>query len=203
MRFTPRDDSFFDLLTGAADNLVVAAGYLSEFVVDIDRRNKLAELLADCEHAGDEATGAIITRLNTSFITPFDHADIYTLAVSLDDVADLMDAASDHVVLYGLAELPAAVHQQVAFLSEMASLTADAMPRLRKVTALKPYWSRVKELESEADRVHRRTLASLFSGEYEALEVMKLKEVVDDLEDAINAFERVGKTVESIAVKES
>lgn len=203
MRLTPRDDSFFDLLAASADNLVVAAGLLTRFVVELDNRQELAEALADAEHVGDEATGAIVTRLNTSFITPFDQEDIYALAVSLDDVADLMDAASDHVVLYGVGELPSAAHQQVACLAEMAALTAEAMPRLRKVAALKPYWTRMKELESEADRVHRRILATLFSGEYEALEVMKLKEVVDDLEDAVNAFERVAKTVEAIAVKES
>ncbi len=203
VRLTPRDDSFFVLLTSAATNIVEASNRLNEFMDDIDRRPDLAKELSVLEHAGDKVTKEIVTKLNTSFVTPFDQEDIYALAVSLDDVVDLMDAASDHVVLYGLGELPPAIHQQVECLAEMASLTASAMPNLRKVSGLEPYWSRVKELESHADRVHRRLLALLFSGEYEALEVMKLKEVVDDLEDACNAFERIAKTVEAIAVKES
>lgn len=191
------------MLAAAAANLVEGAAVLQEFVFDLDRRHDLAERLTDLEHVGDEITRTIVKRLNTSFVTPFDHEDIYSLAMSLDDVADLMDAGSDHVVLYELGELPKGVLKQVRCLVEMADLTNDAMGELRKVGGLSDYWTRVKEIESEADRVHRRLLAKLFSGEYKALEVMKLKEVVDDLEDAINAFEKVAKTVEEIAVKES
>lgn len=203
MRLSPRDDSFFEMFTASASNLADAATVLSEFVDNTDRRQELAEKLTDLEHVGDDITSAIVKRLNTSFVTPFDHEDIYTLAVSLDDVADLIDAGSDHVVLYELGELPKGIHKQVAIIAELAELTNEAMPRLRKVSELSDYWTKAKSIESDADRIHRRLLAKLFSGQYKALEVMKLKEVVDDLEDAINAFERVAKTVEAIAVKES
>ncbi len=191
------------MLAAAASNLVDAATLLSKFVDDVEQRKPLAKQLSDLEHVGDELTSKIILRLNTSFVTPFDHEDIYTLAMSLDDVADLIDAGSDHVVLYGLGKLPDGIHAQVDVLVELAIMTADAMGRLRKVGELSEYWTKAKKLESEADRVHRRLLADLFSGRYEALEVMKLKEVIDDLDDAVNAFEKVAKTVESIAVKES
>ena len=203
MRLSPRDDSFFEMFTASASNLAEAAEVLSEFVDNIDRRQELAEKLTDLEHVGDDITSSIVKRLNTSFVTPFDHEDIYSLAVSLDDVADLIDAGSDHVVLYELGELPKGIHKQVAIIAELAELTNEAMPRLRKVSELSDYWTKAKSIESDADRIHRRLLAKLFSGQYKALEVMKLKEVVDDLEDAINAFERVAKTVEAIAVKES
>ena len=191
------------MLSEAATNLVDASAIMNEFIDNIDQRHQLAEKLTDLEHVGDQITSKIVKRLNTSFVTPFDHEDIYTLAMSLDDVADLIDAGSDHVVLYELEELPKGVHKQVDCLVELAKLTAEAMPRLRKVSELSDYWTKAKQIESDADRVHRRLLAKLFSGEYKALEVMKLKEVVDDLEDAINAFEKVAKTVEAIAVKES
>ena len=203
MRFSPRDDSFFDMFNSAAANLADASKLLSEFVVDIEHRQELAEKLSDLEHVGDTITSAIVKRLNTSFVTPFDHEDIYSLAVNLDDVADLIDAGSDHVVLYELGELPKGIHKQVAIIAELAELTNEAIPRLRKVSELSDYWTKAKSIESDADRIHRRLLAKLFSGQYKALEVMKLKEVVDDLEDAINAFERVAKTIEAIAVKES
>lgn len=203
MRLSPRDDSFFEMFTASASNLADAAKVLTEFVDNIDRRQELAEKLTDLEHVGDDITSKIVKRLNTSFVTPFDHEDIYSLAVSLDDVADLIDAGSDHVVLYELGELPKGIHKQVAIIAELAEMTNEAMPRLRKVSELSDYWTKAKSIESDADRIHRRLLAKLFSGQYKALEVMKLKEVVDDLEDAINAFERVAKTVEAIAVKES
>lgn len=203
MRFTPRDDKFFEMFSAAAANLVEATELFSTLVDDIPRRKELAQKLTDCEHAGDDFTSAIIKRLNTSFVTPFDREDIYSLAVSLDDVADLIDAGSDHIVLYDLGLLPDGVHKQVSVLSELATLTHDAMLGLKKVADLEEFWTRTKKIESDADRIHRRLLAELFSGQYEALEVMKLKEVVDDLEDAVNAFERIAKTVEAIAVKES
>lgn len=200
---TPRDESFFDLLTAAADNLVAGAEALTEFVHANGGRDDLAERLKALEHAGDEHTTRLVHKLNASFITPFDHEDIYQLAVSLDDVMDFMEAAADHVVLYQLGQLPEGIGQQVELITQAARLTADAMPKLRKVRDLEPYWNEIDRIESQADRVHRRLLAMLFGGDFKALQVMKLKEVVDELEDASNAFERVAKTVQALAVKES
>jgi predicted phosphate transport protein (TIGR00153 family) len=202
-RLTPRDESFFDLLAASATNLVAGAEALTEFVTSIDDREGHAEKLKALEHAGDEHTTRLVHKLNASFITPFDHEDIYRLAVSLDDVMDFMEAAADHVVLYRLGKLPDGIGQQVDLISQAARLTAEAMPDLRKVRDLEPYWNEIDRIESQADRVHRRLLATLFSGEFKALEVLKLKEVVDELEDASNAFERVSKTVQALAVKES
>jgi predicted phosphate transport protein (TIGR00153 family) len=203
VRLSPRDDAFFEFFTKAAANLDTAAQLLRVFVHDIERRPELAKAINDCEHVGDSITHEITTRLNTSFMTPFDHEDIYSLAVSLDDVADLVDAGSDHVVLYELGELPKGIRKQVEIIAELAALTAEAMPGLRKVASMADYWEAVKHKESDADHIHRRMLAKLFSGKYKALEVLKLKEVTDDLEDAINAFERIAKTIEAIAIKES
>lgn len=200
---TPRDESFFDLLAAAADNLVAGAEALTKFINANGGRDDLAERLKALEHAGDEHTSRLVHKLNASFITPFDHEDIYQLAVSLDDVMDFMEAAADHVVLYRLGQLPEGIGQQVELIAQAARLTADAMPKLRKVRDLEPYWNEIDRIESQADRVHRRLLAMLFSGDFKALQVMKLKEVVDELEDASNAFERVAKTVQALAVKES
>ena len=77
------------------------------------------------------------------------------------------------------------------------------MPRLRGLTDLEEYWIETNRLENEADQIHRKLVARLFSGEYDALTVLKLKEVVDELERAADAFEHVADTVETIAVKES
>jgi uncharacterized protein len=142
-------------------------------------------------------------RLNESFITPFDREDIYRLASTLDDVMDFMEAAADLVVLYKLKELPHDIVRQVSVLERAAELTAEAMPRLRGMRDLSEYWIEINRLENEGDRVYRSLLAQLFSGEYDALTVMKLKEVIDQLEGAADAFEHVANTVETIAVKES
>ena len=88
-------------------------------------------------------------------------------------------------------------------LERAAELTAEAMPRLRTMKDLSEYWIELNRLENQADQVYRRLLAQLFSGEYDAMTVLKLKEVVDQLEEAADAFEHVANTVETIAVKES
>jgi len=116
---------------------------------------------------------------------------------------DYMEEAADLIVLYKIKELPKDVVRQVEVLERAAELTAEAMPRLRSMKDLSEFWIELNRLENQADQVYRRLLARLFNGEYDALTVMKLKEVVDQLEAAADAFEHVANTVETIAVKES
>jgi predicted phosphate transport protein (TIGR00153 family) len=170
---------------------------------DTSARAEIAERMRAAEHAGDDATHAIFHQLNSSFITPFDREDIYTLASSLDDIMDFMEEAVDLVVLYNVEELPKGVEQQIEVLARAAELTAEAMPNLRTMDNLTEYWIEVNRLENQADQIHRKLLAHLFNGKYEAIEVLKLKQIVDVLEEAADAFEHVANTVETIAVKES
>jgi uncharacterized protein len=202
-RLTPREDSYYDMFADSANNLVTGARLLVELISDGGNREGIAEKMRACEHAGDEFTHAIMRRLNESFITPFDREDIYRLASSLDDVMDFMEAAADLVVLYKIEELPRDVVGQFEVLERAAELTAEAMPRLRGMKDLSEYWIEINRLENAGDKSYRRILAKLFSGTYEALEVLKLKDIVDSLEHAIDAFERVANIVEQIHVKES
>ncbi|WP_283138809.1 DUF47 domain-containing protein [Rhizohabitans arisaemae] len=203
LRLTPREDSYYELFAETGNNLVTAARLLVEIISDGADREGLAEKMRACEHAGDERTHAIMHRLNESFVTPFDREDIYRLASNLDDVMDFMEEAADLIVLYQVDQLPKEVVRQVEVLERAAELTAAAMPRLRSMKNLKEYWVEINRLENQADQVYRRLLARLFSGEYDALMVLKMKEVIDALEHAADAFEHVANTIESIAVKES
>jgi uncharacterized protein len=99
--------------------------------------------------------------------------------------------------------LPPELSDQVAVLQRCADLTAEAMPKLQSMRSLEEYWIEVNRLENQGDKNHRRILAKLFSGEFKAMEVLKLKDIVESLEDAIDAFEKVANIVEQIAVKES
>ncbi len=115
---------------------------------------------------------------------------------------DHMDAAADLIVLYRLDGLPQGVADQVETLARMADLTAEAMPRLRSPRDLSGYWIEINRLENQADQVYRRLLAQLFNDESVGpILVMKLKEVIDELEAAADAFEDLANKVESIAVK--
>ncbi|GAA0366693.1 DUF47 family protein [Actinoallomurus spadix] len=202
-RLTPREDSYYDMFADSANNLVTGARLLVELIGDGADREGIAEKMRACEHAGDEFTHAIMRRLNESFITPFDREDIYRLASTLDDVMDFMEAAADLVLLYKLDELPRDIVAQVEVLERAAELTAEAMPRLRGLRDLSEYWIEINRLENQGDQIYRRLLAELFGGDYDALTVLKLKEVIDQLEAAADAFEHVANTVETIAVKES
>jgi hypothetical protein len=198
-----KDSSFYDMFTVSAANLVTATEVLSDFVHEHARREELGRRLRDLEHTGDQATHAIFRQLNSSFVTPFDREDIYNLASDLDDVMDCIEAAADLVVLTKLGTLPAEMGQQVVLLQRCAQVTAESMPRLRSMKDLSDYWIEVNRLENEADKLYRRLLSRLYSGEFDALEILKLKEVADQLEEAADAFEHVANVVETIAVKES
>ncbi|MFY9915895.1 MAG: DUF47 family protein [Nocardioidaceae bacterium] len=203
MRLRPTDTSFYDMFSESAKNLVNGAQLLAEMLPTGADRAELASRMRQAEHQGDEITHSIVRKVNTTFVTPFDREDIYRLAAGLDDVMDFMEEAVDLVVLYEIDELPGELANQVEVLQRCAELTADAMPRLRTMRKLEEYWIEINRLENDGDKSYRRIVAKLFNGRYEALTVMKLKDVVDSLEAAIDAFESVANIVEQIAVKES
>lgn len=201
----PSSTEFYPLFTRCADNLVAGAGLLAKLVhADPSERADLADRLKAAESDGDDATHRLLSRVNVSFITPFDRDDIYRLASCLDDVMDAMEEAGALIVLYRVDTLPAGVLEQVGLLGAAAALTADAMPRLSGLRDLAPYWIEINRLENAADQVYRTQLANLFDGDIDdPITVFKLKEIIDHLEGAADAFEKVAHTIECIAVKES
>ncbi|WP_307816450.1 DUF47 family protein [Nocardioides limicola] len=197
------EGSFYDLFTESANHLVTGASLLTEMLANGGDREAIAARMRDAEHAADETTHAIIRRVNQTFVTPFDREDIYALASGLDDIMDEMDHAVDLVLLYEVHELPETLSPLIEVIQRCADLTAEAMPKLAAMRDLEEFWIEVNRLENIGDKAYRRTLANLFSGEFETLTVIKLKDIVEALEDAIDAFEAVANIVEQIAVKES
>ncbi len=203
LRIRPTDDSFYDLFAQSAAHLVEGAELLASVLEDNADRKAIAARMREVEHDTDETTHQIVRRVNATFVTPFDREDIYRLASNLDDVMDFMEEAVDLIGLYEIGELPSECAAQVEVLRRATELTAQAMPRLRTMKDLEGYWIEINRLENQGDRSYRRLVAKLFNGSYKALEVLKLKDVIDSLEHAIDALERVANTVEQIAVKES
>ncbi len=208
MRFKirPGEDSFYGYFNDAAANLVRGAELLVELATPDADVASIAERLGDIEHDSDRITHDVYSKINSTFVTPFDREDIYKLASTLDDVMDHIEAAGSLVYLYGLTKLPALpreMHELVDVIDRQARLTAEAMPRLKAMKDLKEYWVECNRLENEGDQAYRMLLVRLFSGEYAPLEVLKMKEVADELEAACDALEHVSNTVEQISVKES
>ena len=202
-RLTPVDATFYDLFAKLASLLVEGARELAEVLSEDADRSSIARNMKDIEHRCDEVTHDIIRRVNSTFVTPFDREDIYRLASFLDDVMDEMEAAVDYIALYEIGALPPSVDEQIEVLQRAAELTAEAMPRLRTMNDLEEYWIEINRLENVGDRVYRQIIAKLFNGTYDAINVLKLKDVIEQLERAMDSFERVANTVEQIAVKES
>ena len=203
LRFRPVDSAFYDLFTESAQHLVKGAGLLAEMLADGADREDVAARMREAEHQADETTHTLFKKVNSTFVTPFDREDIYRLGSGLDDVMDMMDEVVDLILLYEVKVLPSELSEQVEVIQRCAELTAEAMPKLTSPASLEEYWIEINRLENIGDRNHRRTLAKLFSGEYKTIEVLKLKDIVEALEHAIDTFEKVANTVEQIAVKES
>jgi predicted phosphate transport protein (TIGR00153 family) len=204
LRLTPRENVFYELFTSSAENILDGAQTLQKLVnAPSHQREELHKQLRDEEHRGDDRTHSILREVNSTFVTPIDREDIYRLASRLDDVMDFFEAAGDLIVLYRLETLPREIQDLTDILVRAAELTSLAMPRLKSLKNLSDYWIEINRLENDADKLYRRFVARLFGGDFDALTVMKLKEVAEELEAAADAFENVADTVETIAVKES
>jgi predicted phosphate transport protein (TIGR00153 family) len=201
LRVIPRSESFFDLFERAAANLTQTASLLLAFLRDPKDPEAAHAEIRQREHEGDEVTHQIIRALNTTFVTPFDREDIHRLASLIDDIVDGLDAVVDLYVLYHVeAPLPEMI-QQAEVLLKAIQQAEQALGGLRSFTGLEQYWVEVNRLENEGDRIYRKTVARLFSGEFEALDVLKWKDLVDQLEASIDKAEDVANTLESIVLK--
>src|SRR5882724_5987196 len=183
VRLIPKDIKFFDMFAEMASNLGDGARLLKQTLEDFQDVDARVQQLKDIEHRGDDMTHNILTKLNQTFITPFDREDIYRLASSLDDVIDAIEEAADHIVLYRLGDLPSGMTAQCNVLSRAAKATVAGMSKLTTMNKLQDYTIEVNSLEDEADKIYRRLVADLLAPEDgvptpNVLTVLKLKEVV-------------------------
>ncbi len=202
LRLIPREESFFDLFELMAEKVQQGADALVELLenyADLDRK---AGRVLDIEHEGDEITHEVMRRLNTTFITPFDREDIHRLASSMDDVLDHIEAAAEYLQLHRIEEPLPQMKSLSQTLALAARMTAESMPHLRKMKGMESYWVEINRLENEGDRFYRRTIAELFSGDYKAMDVLKYKDIIEEIETAIDRLEDVANTLESIVLKQ-
>nr|MDK8532775.1 DUF47 family protein [Gleimia europaea] len=206
MRFSRSNDDniFFTLFTKQATFLVSAAELLAKIsAATPERRIELRDELHRLEQSCDEVTHEIAERLNQTFVTPLDRDDITYISSRLDDCMDYMDEAGDLIVLYKVGVLPPGVAEQLNVIQRCCDLTAQAMPHLKTLGGLRDYWVEINRLENDGDQAYRKTISALFESGHDALEVIKLKDVIEVLEKAIDSFEALANGVETIAIKES
>jgi uncharacterized protein Yka (UPF0111/DUF47 family) len=172
-RLLPSDDRFFVLFNQSAMNTAECARRLSDMVNDFDDLDAKYTLVVDCERRGDQLTTEILQRLDATFVTPFDREDIHALAEELDDVVDDMLAVSDLLRLLSIETVLPELKEQADLLVQMGDQTVGLMGRLQSMRGTGPFLEAIDQLETEGDAVYHRSLGRLFSGEYEALEVLE------------------------------
>lgn len=200
-RLIPRDESFFPLFDQqagiAAETAVVLEQMVSELPVSADR----AEAVVSAEKRGDAVLRDIRGALETVIVTPFDREDIQSLANSLDDVLDEMRAAADTALQHRITKPLTGVADLLRILREITAKNVQLVHGLRTLRDLGSLADEIERLESEADSVFRKVMAELFSGEHDALDILRWKDVVEAIESAIDAVEDASDVVQAIAVK--
>jgi uncharacterized protein Yka (UPF0111/DUF47 family) len=197
----PRQRAFYDLLEQAADAVAAGARELQSLVADFEHAEDHSLRIQELERGGDELTHKIMAMLNTTFVTPVDRHDIHHLASSLDDVLDAQEAIADLLVLHRVQEPIPQLRQQTEILVGATRATARAVRGLRAPQVTERPWVDILRFERDGDHVYRRAVAALYSGDFKAMDVLKWKDILEQMESAIDRCEDIANTVESIVVK--
>jgi predicted phosphate transport protein (TIGR00153 family) len=199
----PKDRVFFDLFAQSGANTLRAAKLLEELLNGWPESEALAREILLAEQEGDRITHEIVRRLNSTFVTPIDREDIYSLGTQLDDIVDYAEEAADFLGLYKI-EAPMAQAQELASVLVASCEQLDAaLGQLRGFKDLEKYWIEIHRLENEGDRISRDAVASLFSNGIDPMVVIRWKDMFAVLEKAIDATEAAAHILEGIVIKNS
>jgi predicted phosphate transport protein (TIGR00153 family) len=202
-KLVPTDNGFFDLFDAAASNARDCAEQLRKLLDSSTDLDENFEEIKRCEHRGDEITRDLLTRLDASFVTPYDREDIHALAEELDDVVDDMFATASLIHLVGIDGHPAQLAELAETLVAMTDEVVALVKCLRGEPGARHRLERIEHLERQADVIFRNGMARLFNGTNEALEVIKWKDIIEALEKSCNMIEDIADVVESILVKDA
>jgi predicted phosphate transport protein (TIGR00153 family) len=204
MRFFPKSANFYVFFESMAQNIVDAAKLLNEMVGNPVRIIELADQIKNLEHQADETVHGVMNLLDTVFITPFDREDIHVLVSRLDDVIDHIDGAAKHMVLYEVKTLPEGMTPLAALLEKACMAVHTAVHKfkdLKRTTATIAAVIEINRIEDEGDAAMRAGMGRLFKDGLDALDVIKLKDIYEDIENAIDRCEDVANVIEGVILK--
>ncbi len=203
MRFLPKDEGFFGLFDQLSARLTSSAALLRELFQHPERLDELVGKIKQEEHAADTVTYEIMQRIDRSFVTPLDREDIHMLANRLDNVVDLMDGTARRATMFHITERRQPAIEMMDTLVETCAVLAQGVKEIRNPPAVHKAARAVKVLEEKADAQYAKAVSDLFAGSPDALEVIKWKEIYDNLEHAVDECEDVANVLESISLKNS
>ncbi|MBZ5704408.1 MAG: DUF47 family protein [Acidobacteriia bacterium] len=201
VRLIPKDVSFFAMFSNMADNLISGAQVLVNLFADYRDVEKSTIEIKRIEHVGDDMTHNILTKLNQTFITPFDREDMHRLASSLDDVLDFINSAADRITLYKITDPPRAAGELANVILEQTQEIGRAVSLLRKNGDVLGHCVEINRLENDADKVSREAIARLFEYEKDPINLIKIKELIEVLEMATDKAEDVANVLETVVLK--
>jgi predicted phosphate transport protein (TIGR00153 family) len=201
IRLIPQNREFFVLFNRAAANMIDISHALHEMLADFPERHELRDRIHDLEHRGDDITHEIVRLLNSTFVTPLDREDIYALATGIDDICDHIDEAADQIVLYGVRRIPEQAVGQAAVIERACVALAHAIEGLDGLRDIHEDLLAVHTLENEGDTLVRAAIAKLFSDGEDALQVIRWKDIHEQLEHAVDCCEKAAHVLESAYLK--
>jgi uncharacterized protein len=202
-RLIPKEEKFYDDFSALAVQITRGAQLLEQMLSTDPPRYDLAHEIKEIEHRCDSLTHATIQRLNQTFVTPIDREDIFELARSLDDCMDAIDHCAALVANYEVSVIRPGARELSKLLTASAKAVEGAVAALEKHKTMAQHVVEINRLENEADRVHQQAVRELFQQEKNPIEIMKWKELLDELEKATDECEDVANVLEGVVVKHS
>lgn len=200
-----RDAVFFQAFTEHASRSVEAATLLLDMLEHLDRKERLALDIGEKESAGDRLTHETVKRLHETWITPLDRFDIHGLISKLDDVLDLIEAVSERLVLFEITAARAPALDLARVLLKGCEDVQRAMMLLPQLASkgkeLLDICVEINRLENEADAIYRRAIAELFRPGNDPIDVMKWRDIFDNIEEATDRCEDVANIVEGVVLE--
>ncbi len=206
---TPKENKFFPMLNNMSEKLVEASLLLNKLTKSTDRAEskELYRLIKDVETSGDQQINLIFTELNNTFITPFDREDIHNLCERLDDVLDLINSSGKRMIIYQPKHIPEKTVQMSNLIIKGSEAVKTVVGELKTITK-KPFFALdqcnlLHAVEHDADDVYEHFVMELFEREVDSIELIKIKEIMQELEKATDKLDAVGKIIKTIIVKYS
>jgi uncharacterized protein len=202
LNFLPKEEQYFSLFIQMTLYISDAARELKEMLADKNHDySEYVRRIKGLEHACDELTHSISTKLNKSFITPFDREDIYMMSSALDDIVDLINEAARSIIDYDVKEIKHYARDFADVIVRMAEQLREIVSTLQKPKNITQRLVEIHRLENEGDDIYHAAIAQLFHEERDPITVLKWKEVYEKLEAAVDRCENVANIIESVVIK--
>ena len=204
--FIPKEEKFFDMLKGQSENALDGAKELNKLVsqyseLNIEEKKDAVKRIKELENKGDDIAHKLIKDLDRSFITPLDKEDIHRLCGLLDDIMDHIDRAARRLVLFNIDNVD-------NFIKEMAEIIVGAVLEvdkgilnLKKLRDMDDFYIRIHSLENRSDKIFHTALSNLFSDNEDPVNIIKLKDIYQILENTIDTCEDIAYKIESVVIK--